>query len=187
MTASRPTSLTTQVGSDDQKFSQRPRRAFWLRTDGGRRVVCAVHHPSTAEWVWIHKSTALCRCLGLESSVGASAYPQILSESHKIRHEGSRPEDFSSAPFTAGQHCPACPKSGQDRTNNKLQAQKTNLGADITSSKTNLGADITRQRARAVAYSTANARLRSSASIRAHLLRVATRGRRFRRGSQLAG
>ena len=30
-TASRPTSLTTQVCSDDQKFSQRPRRAFWLR------------------------------------------------------------------------------------------------------------------------------------------------------------
>ena len=44
-----------------------------------------------------------------------------------------------------------------------------------------------RQRSRALAYSTTNARLRSSASIRAHLHRVATRGRRFRRGSTLAG
>ena len=44
-----------------------------------------------------------------------------------------------------------------------------------------------RQRLRALAYSTVNARLRSSASIRAHLFRDATRARRFRRGSTLAG
>ena len=44
-----------------------------------------------------------------------------------------------------------------------------------------------RHRSRALAYSVANARLRSSASTRAHLLRPATRGRRFRRGSTLAG
>jgi hypothetical protein len=38
-----------------------------------------------------------------------------------------------------------------------------------------------------MAYSMTNARLRSSASIRAHLLRDPTRGRRFRRGFTLAG
>lgn len=38
-----------------------------------------------------------------------------------------------------------------------------------------------------LAYSTTNARLRISASIRAHLHRVATRCRRFRRGSTLDG
>ena len=43
-----------------------------------------------------------------------------------------------------------------------------------------------RQRSRAAAYSTAKLRLRASASIRAHLLRVATRGPRFRRGSTVA-
>jgi hypothetical protein len=44
-----------------------------------------------------------------------------------------------------------------------------------------------RHRSRAMAYSRTNARLRSSASIRAHLFRPATCGRRFRRGSTLAG
>ena len=44
-----------------------------------------------------------------------------------------------------------------------------------------------RHRSRALAYAAANARSRRSASIRAHLLRDATRGRRFRRGSWLLG
>ena len=43
-----------------------------------------------------------------------------------------------------------------------------------------------RQRSRALVYAATNARLRSTASIRAHLLRVATRGRRFRRSSWLS-
>jgi hypothetical protein len=50
-----------------------------------------------------------------------------------------------------------------------------------------MAARLSCHRSRALAYSTANARLRSSASIRAHLLRVASLGRRFRRGSLLAG
>ena len=44
-----------------------------------------------------------------------------------------------------------------------------------------------RQRSGALVYTTTNARSHSSASIRAHLLRVATPGRRFRRGSTLDG
>ena len=40
---------------------------------------------------------------------------------------------------------------------------------------------------RAAMYSRTKARLRSSASIRAHLLGAATRGRRFRRGSRVTG
>jgi hypothetical protein len=51
----------------------------------------------------------------------------------------------------------------------------------------NTAAAPARQRSRALAYSIANNRLRSSASTRAHLLRLATPGRRLRRGSRLPG
>lgn len=43
---------------------------------------------------------------------------------------------------------------------------------------------LSRHAARAVVYASTNARLRSSASIRAHLFWAATRGRRFLRGSR---